>query len=253
MKLIILLGLLFSYSVHAQNNAAAAFEEDFELGGDIFTDFSEDLTTADMAEDERYYRYGRFFSFQMGMGTTFYDGNRGAAYLNDPPTIGFQVNYFMNFRVSVGMGFTLSRHHFFIDGPTAGFPVNAPGLIQVDALRTYFGYRYYIDTANLGTAITYSNPYFTGRMDYWYITNKFEDQSNLDDDTGGGIGFAVGGGFEFPIEIKKTYIGVEFLFHGVNFHDKFTQKFRAINGSVQAFDDLNGNAYSTVMYYVLNW
>ena len=57
----------------------------------------------------------------MGMGTTFYDGNRGAAYLNDPPTIGFQVNYFMNFRVSVGMGFTLSRHHFFIDGPTAGF------------------------------------------------------------------------------------------------------------------------------------
>ena len=63
-------------------------------------------------------------------------------------------------------------------------------------------------------------------MDYWYITNKFEDQSNLDDDTGGGIGFAIGGGFEFPIEIKKTYIGVEFLFHGVNFHDKFTQKFR---------------------------
>ena len=50
MKLIILLGLLFSYSVQAQNNAAAAFEEDFELGGDIFTDFSEDLTTADMAK-----------------------------------------------------------------------------------------------------------------------------------------------------------------------------------------------------------
>ena len=49
-------------------------------------------------------------------------------------------------------------------------------------------------------------------MDYWY-TNKFEDQSNLNDDTGG-IGFAVGGGFEFPIEIKKTYIGVEFYFTG---------------------------------------
>ena len=59
-----------------------------------------------MARDERVFRYSRFFSFQMGMGTTFYDGNRGAAYLNDPPTIGFQVNYFMNFRVSVGMGFT---------------------------------------------------------------------------------------------------------------------------------------------------
>ena len=62
-------------------------------------------------------------------------------------------------------------------------------------------------------------------MDYWHITNKFEDQSNLNDDTGGGIGLQVMVDLSF-IEIKKTYIGVEFLFHGVNFHDKFTQKFR---------------------------
>ena len=31
-------------------------------------------------------------------------------------------------------------------------------------LRVYFSYRYYIDTSELGTAITYSNPYFTGRI-----------------------------------------------------------------------------------------
>ena len=136
-----------------------------------------------------------------------------------------------------------------------GFPTNPPCTINVNALRVFWGYRYYIDTSNLGTAITYATPYLTGRLEYWYLTEKFEDQSALEDVSGGGIGFGVGGGFEFPIEIKMTYIGVEFLFHGVNFHDKFTQKYAPLSDgtSVTAFEDLNGNGYSTMVYYVLNW
>jgi len=250
-KTIILLLILIGQSSYAQ--LGGFVDDDIELGGDIFSDFSEDITEKEMAEDERFYRYGRFFSFEVGFGGTFFDGNRGAAYTNDPPSIGLQLNYFMSFKVSLGIGFTFSRHHFFIDGPTVGFPQNAPGLINVNALRTFWSYRYYIDTANLGTAITYATPYFTGRLEYWYLTEKFEDQSSLEDDSGGGLGFGFGGGFEFPIEIKTTYIGVEFLFHGVNFHDKFTQKYRATTGSITAFDDLTGNGYSTMVYYVLNW
>lgn len=46
-------------------------------------------------------------------------------------------------------------------------------------LRAYFPYRYYIDTADLGVAITYSNPYLITRFEYWYMTNKFIDQPTI--------------------------------------------------------------------------
>ena len=254
-KIFILSVIIFSY---VDSNSQGPGEEglsnqDLDIGSDIFSDFNEDISGAEMAEDERFYRYGRFFSFALGFGMTSFDGNRGAAYINDPPGYALHLNYFMNFNVSFGLGFEFSKHHFFIEGPTLGFAANAPGLISVNALRVYFGYRYYIDTSDLGTAITYSNPYFTGRMEYWYLTNKFEDQSALDDESGGGLGFGLGFGLEFPIRLKQSYIGVEFLFHSVNYFDKFTQKYRCITGSVQCFDDMSGNAYSTMILYVINW
>ena len=46
-----------------------------------------------MTEDERFYRYGRFFSFALGLGLTSYDGNRGSAYINQPPSFALQLNY----------------------------------------------------------------------------------------------------------------------------------------------------------------
>src|SRR5690606_21857801 len=100
-------------------------------------------------EDERFYRYGRFFSFQLGLGLTDFDGNRGDAYVNDPPTFALALNYFLDFQSSYGIGFELSKHHMFIDEPVFGFFPNPVGLIDVTMLRVFFSYRYYIDTSNL--------------------------------------------------------------------------------------------------------
>ncbi|MBT3584924.1 MAG: hypothetical protein HN509_08455 [Halobacteriovoraceae bacterium] len=257
-KLSILLCLFFfsAQTVHSQVSPVDAFveEDDLNIGGDIFNDFNEDVEAAQVLEDERFYRYGRFFSFQVGLGLTSFDGNRGNAYENDPPTFNLGLNYFLDFASSFGMGFDFSKHHIFIDFPTLAF-ADPVGLIDVSMFRVYFAYRYYIDTSNLGTAITYANPYFVGRMEYWYVTNKFRDQTNLGDDNGGGLGFGFGFGGEFPIKLKESYIGVEFVFHTVNFHDKFTQNYKAplSNPDGPGFDDLSGNAYSTVISYVINW
>jgi hypothetical protein len=120
-------------------------------------------------------------------------------------------------------------------------------------LRVFLGYRYYFDTTNLGTAITYSNPYLIGRLEYWYQTNKYIDQTELPHDSGGGLGFGMGFGLEFPIEVKETYLGLEFLVHSVNFPDKNTQKYAPVNPGGYGFDNLGGNAYSTMVSYVFNW
>ena len=102
-KTILPLLLLLSVSAsHAQfggelSNPFNGGDDDLEIGGDIFSDFNEDLDTNKVLEDERFYRYGRFFSFSLGLGTTTFTGNRGLAYDDDNPSYNFGVSYFLNF------------------------------------------------------------------------------------------------------------------------------------------------------------
>lgn len=253
--------------IHAQevgNDIFTADDDDLNVGGDIFTDFNEDIDSTKMAEDERFYRYGRFFSFNLSLGLTTFDGNRGLAYENQHPSYGLSFTFFKDFQNAYGLGFEFSKHTMFLKDAVRGFPNKTspqcaptngcpPGLVDVSQLRVFFSYRYYIDTSNLGTAITYSNPYFIGRLEYWYTTNEYKDQKQLPKDSGGGLGAGLGFGLEFPIELKESYIGLEFLFHSVAFFDKNSQNYAPLNDGGYGFEDLGGNAYSTMLSYVFNW
>lgn len=262
-KLLIVFLLLLSFSqvltqASAQdstNDIFAADDDDLNIGGDIFTDFSEDLENAKVVEDERFYRFGRFFSFNVSLGITTFDGNRGIAYTNLPPTFGISFTFFKDFQTALTLGLEMSRHSMFLKDAIQAFPTEpkGPGMVDVSMLRVFFGYRYYIETSNLGTAITYSNPYLVGRMEYWYQTNKYVSQTQLPSNIGGGLGFGLGGGLEFPIELKESYWGIEFLVHTVNFFDKNTTKYQPVNEGGYGFDDLGGNVYSLMASYVFNW
>lgn len=239
----------------AQYNPDSIEVDEFDLKGDIFNDFNEDIEASKVLEDERYYRYGRFFSFELSFGMTSFDGNRGAAYENEPPTYGIGLHYFLNFNTSFGIGFASSKHHFYIDQPVAGFNPDPLGFVSVNMLRFWLALRHYLDTSDLGTAITYSNPYIVGRMEYWYVTNKYLDQDAnvVPPDSGGGFGFGAGFGLEFPIVLKEYYLGFEFLMHFINYHDKFTQRYRPIDGSTYGFEDLAGNGFSMIVSFTQGW
>lgn len=243
------------YAQEASNDIFSADDDDLNVGGDIFTDFNEDIESAKLVEDERFYRYGRFFSFNLSLGLTTFDGNRGLAYENLPPTYGLSFTFFKDFQSAYGLGFEFSKHSMFLKDAVRKFPdtTEAPGFVDVSQLRVFFAYRYYLDTANLGTAITYSNPYFIGRLEYWYTTNDYKDQTQVPKDSGGGLGAAIGFGLEFPIELKESYIGLEFLFHSVAFYDKNTLDYAPQQEGAYGFQDLGGNAYSTMVSYVFNW
>lgn len=250
------------YAQDASNDIFSADDDDLNVGGDIFTDFSEDIEDAQIVEDERFYRFGRFFTFNLALGLTSYDGNRGLAYENLPPTYGLSFTFFKDFQTAYGLGFEFSKHSMFLQDAVLGFPDRTgdcapkgcpPGLVDISQLRVFFAYRHYIETANLGTAITYSNPYMIARIEYWYTTNDYKDQTELPKDAGGGLGAAFGFGLEFPIEIKESYIGLEFLFHSVAFYDKNTQRYAPLNPGGYGFADLGGNAYSTMVSYIFNW
>jgi len=259
--------LFFSLSVSAQFDGVDPFQaedDDLNIGGDIFSDFNEDIESAQIAEDERFYRYGRLFSIQFGVGVTTFTGNRGEAYVDRVPSLMLSYNYFQNFRNSFGLGIAYSKHTYFLGQGSQyrGFRNVAVeiGDVNVNMIRAFFHYRYYIDTADLGTAITYSNPYFTGRMEFWYVSNKFDaendDGAEIADQSAGNFGFGVGGGFDFPIELRESYINVEFLMHFVPYDDSNTVNFQCIdpsNCAGPAYDDFKGNALTTTVSYVINW
>lgn len=275
---ILFLSILLFQNGHAQfeNEFFEAIDEDFQVGGDIFSDFNEDLDSAQVMEDERFYRYGRFVTFNIGLGYTTFFGNRGLAYddnslINDP-SFHLSITYFNNFQTSFLLGLEFSKHIAIIDGFTNGHKEIPVGAIETTFFRPFFGFKYYLDTSNLGTAITYSNPHLIGRVEYWYQTNKFPNNPQLDKESGGGIGSGVGFGLEFPMEIRKTYIGVEFLYHMVNFFDKDSLDYAefpddeaseqtdengdgtgVFNTSEGGFDDLNGGSLSIMVTVNFNW
>jgi len=248
-KILILILFLFSTTgLWAQDRTFRDEELEFQLGGDIFSDFNEEVEATRIMRDERFFQHSRFFNFEISMGFTAFDGNRGSAYDNQNPSFGGSVHYFMESNLTMGIGLAFSKHSMLIDQPTRGYPQEGGvGLIDVQLMRFFYTIRYYIDTTNLGTAITFSNPYIVGRAEYWYETNKFKDQPNLESQSGGGLGFSLGFGLEFPIEFKEYYLGTEFLAHAINLPDEYTQKLYPV------YSDLTGYGYSLMFSFTQTW
>lgn len=265
MRVLTIFILLFSVSAWSQSTdqILQEMEDDTTIGSDIFSDFSEDLESAQVLEDERFYRYGRFFAVHLGGGFTSFTGNRGAAYTDNHPSFHLSVDYFLDFRNVVTIGVEYSKHTMVIDTMVlATVDLGTPlGAVVTDMTRPFVGYKYYIDTTDLGTAITYSNPHLIGRLEYWHQVNKFIDQKTFNKQKGGGIGTGLGVGLEFPIEFKKSYISVEGLYHVVNFFDKYTKDYSQVvdvNGvpdpdSAYGYDDLTGNVFTLMMTYNFTW
>jgi hypothetical protein len=265
MKFFFLLLILASSScalAQSTDQVMSEMEDDTVLGSDIFSDFNEDLESAQALEDERFYRYGRFFSVNIGAGMTTFTGNRGQAYTDNPPTFHLSMNYFLDFQKAIILGLEYSKHTMVLDTLTNKYDQVPVGAVVTDMTRVFVGYKYYLDTTDLGTAITYSNPYIIGRMEYWYQSNKFIDHPDFPKNKGGGIGSGLGVGLEFPIEIKHSYVGVEALYHVVNFFDKYTQDYRQAvdsttgapkTGSTYGYNDLTGNVISLIVTYNITW
>jgi len=263
-QLYILIFLCLSLGSKAFAQMQGGFDDvdDLNVGGDIFSDFNEDLEASQVMEDERFYRYSRFFGVNLGLGITSFTGNRGLAYTDNHPSYSLTLMYFLNFQNVFILGFEYSKHTMFIDTYVNGHSDQIIGAVETSMLRPFIGFRYYLDTSDLGTAITYSNPYFVGRVEYWYQTNTFSENPNLSDVNGGGIGTGIGFGLEFPIELKKSYFNVEFMYHTANFFDKYTQDYRQIDAnditdsekpSEYGYDDLTGDVITVFFSYNISW
>jgi hypothetical protein len=259
MKKVVFLFFIFSLNAFGQDAMYGDDVADFELGGDIFNDYSEGIESAKILERENYFNYSNFFSVDFFIGWTTFDGNRGMAYQeNSSPGFSLGTNYYFEPNVTFGIGFAYSQNYFTIDQPVNGYPnpQQLPGNITVDNWRFFGSMRYYIDTTNLGSALTFANPYFVGRLEYWGVGYKFKNQPTLPSERGKGMGWAGGIGLQFPLKMKTYNFGVEFLVHSVNWSDRFTQAYAPLpqgseHYSGYGYANLNGLAFDLFMGFNL--
>lgn len=236
---------------------SSSFDDDLSSSSDIFTDFQEDLGSKEVQEDERFYRYGRFVSTAFGMGLTTFSGNRGKAYHDQHPTLSVGFIYFSDFQSAFGIGLEYSKHFMYLDNETIDTGTDRYGTIEVTFLRPYLAYRYYLDTSDLSSLLTYANPYFIGRLEYWYMSRNFKDYNGTTDSSGS-IGASLGMGIEIPIDLKKNFIGLQVLAHRVTLKDTDNGQFDlgtncTAGEKCYGYTDLKGMGYSIVTSYLFSW
>lgn len=158
-------------------------------------------------EDSLYFQYGRFFGMSLGLGYQTATGNRGKLYEPAFPRFDVRLQYWFNFDFAVDLGLFFANHAFTVGGLQT----------QVKMLGYESHLKYYFDVRNASAPITFANPYIEVGVGAMSKSQTTVSSTVADSDSTFTTSF--GGGFEFPIAYKKTYLNLELLYHTQSFQD----------------------------------
>ena len=195
-----------------------------------FSDYVPFEDEYDIAEDERFMYFGRFFAVSLGTGIHKFEGNIGKLYNVAVPVMDFRLLYFFDFRLAGQIGISTASHAY--DAAPIGFT-------EVSLFRLNADLKYYFDTKNFGAAIAASNPYLITGLSQTFRTQVFQTGESTQKDNA--LALSVGSGLEFTLKPRKTSIGIEGRLHKIFFRDRFEQTFLQ-----SGLPDTTGNMYSIV-------
>jgi hypothetical protein len=180
-----------------------------------YTSFGE-FSDEEEAEDTRFFQYGRFFGVSLGIGYEGATGNRGAVFTGGMPAVEARVHYWFDFNFALTLGVYSARHQF------TGLQQNRTGLSTDKNNFNLFKFgaelRYYLDTRDATAPVTFAGPFvLVGVGSYSKSQNRLVDPSVVHKSNA--VGFSFGGGLEFPLKPKKSYLNLETKLHAVSFDD----------------------------------
>jgi hypothetical protein len=186
-------------------------------------------------EDTNYFQYGKFFGLSLGLGYQTATGNRGKFYSSAIPRFDGRIQYWFNFNFAAELGVFFANHSF-SDGTQT---------YQVKMIGYGFGLKYYFDTKNASAAISFANPFLSGGAGALNKTQTSTQSVNPEADSTFSAHF--GGGLEFPVSFKKTYLSVEALYHTQNFLDTNDTYNRDVA------PDLTGGFFTLMLQFMFVW
>ncbi len=205
-----------------------------------FTEYGEFNEDKEEQEDSAFFAHGRFFGVSLGGGYEGWGGNRGVLYQGGFPLIEFKLHYWFDFNFALDLGFHLAPHFYETTSDRGGH-------VDVNLVRIGLNGKYYIDTRNLSSAISFANPFLTlGFGAYTQTKTAYSQGATPDADTG--LGFSTGFGLEFPIRPRKSYFQIEGKYHMVTFNDTYSSVF-----SESGLADLTGPMYTLQTNFLFTW
>lgn len=216
-------------------------EDDFT--GSPYTNYGEfNNQEAEEEADEQYFQYGRFFGLSLGLGYEAVTGNRGALWQGGFPLIEFKLHYWFDFHFALTID-VYSANHFFQD--------NNPQIGHTDVNLVHLGLelKYYFDTKDLSSTISFANPYVIAGVGPYTKTETSVLVGAADTDTA--IGADAGAGIEFAVAPKKVYFEFEGRIHIVQFKDTYTTRFQP--ASEGGLDNLTGQFLTITGNILFTW
>jgi hypothetical protein len=222
---------------HPHSDRTQLPEED-DYSNTPFTEYGEFNEEEVEAAETKFFQYGRFFGFSLGMGYQGVTGGRGLLYQGGFPLLDMKLHYWFDFNLALDINFHTAGNHF----STAD-----RGDIDVNILMVGIDLKYYFDTKNLSAPIAASSPYLIVGFGPMTKTEHYANQS-VTTPAETSMGLAAGGGLEFTISPRRTFFELEGKFYYAKYNDTYTQVYRSLG-----IDDLTGLFYTVTGSVLFAW
>lgn len=198
----------------------AQAQSDPEEAYDPFADYSEFDEASDEEADINFFRNGRFLTVGLAVGPQTFTQGMGEAY-GDGPTMGLTLSYFFDMSLAMSLGLMTGDHSvkFVTSGGTF------TGAVTFNELN--FHLKYYMATQNMMKGLANLNPYIVGgfsQVNREYSVSEYQESSR-DSTTSTDLGM----GIEIPLLRRKSFFGVQALYHYVSFVDENKRFFNGVD------------------------
>lgn len=178
---------------------------------DPFADYSEFEEAAQEEADIHFFRNGRFFTFGFVGGMRNFTGAWGTLY-SQSPSFGANITYFFDMRFALQVSYLVSSHAFTFRGPLTSLAGT------VDFSQTSFHLKYFVNPQNMTRGLANLNPYVIGGFSNFYRGYTFVGEFDFVKNSA--FGADIGAGIEIPLMRNQMFLGIEGMFHLVNFTDE---------------------------------
>lgn len=219
--------LLMTVLISLFHQHSFAQTTDIDEGFDPFSDYNESEQSAEEEADINFFKNGRFLTLGLMLGYRgFTDGfSQGYA-----PALswGFQFSYFFDLQLATSLSYSTS------DSGVDFFSYNDANFTSVSEhytgnvnIQTFdLNVKYYFNTENVTRGLAELNPYVLGGVGQFTRTYNLSKELPLTPDRP--IGFKVGAGIEIPLMRHRAYLGLQALYHYVQFPDENNDRIEEI-------------------------
>jgi len=229
---------------HQEQKSYLLAQADPDEAYDPFSDYSEFDEASDEEADINFFRNGRFFTVGMEGGMRGYTGNFSKIY-GSAPTYGLALTYFFDLRLAMTLGFMTG------DSPVSIETAQQTYTGNVSFTTLNFDLKYYFNTQNVTRGLADLNPYMIGGFAQFYRTYTLSGLDGYSRDST--MGIELGAGLEIPLMRRKAYLGVQGMYHYVNFADSNKGFLNDGTSSIPLTRTISGSIYDLLLILGMNF